>query len=401
MDPPVPVEDVGATRVTVGVKRAATTAVLTLVLATLAPDRAEADEATGTWTGSVEARGNYYWETSTRVMAPEISGQVSSPTGVRLNAGYLVDAITSASIGAGARSDILFTEVRHDVSAGVGKEFALSGKNGNRSALDLSFSAHGSREPDYRSLGGTLAASWSVDERNTVFHGSVTGIHDDVQQRLRGINPATGGQLMGATDVGNLDGVVLRASVDRVISPRMTTTAGYDYGYLTGFLANPYRLVTVDGFAQGENHPGTRHRHTVYGRVAWYLPTTRTAVHGILRVYRDSWDVTAVTPEVRAYQEFGDVAYIRLRYRYYGQTASSFYRSSYTIDDQLWTADPKMEPFESHLVGGLVSLELNWLEGTPLQFLAPARGELSFDWVQRTNRYGNGVISQAALRFPF
>src|SRR5579862_1045924 len=29
-----------------------------------------ADEASGTWTGTVEARGNYFWERSTRVIVP-------------------------------------------------------------------------------------------------------------------------------------------------------------------------------------------------------------------------------------------------------------------------------------------------------------------------------------------
>jgi hypothetical protein len=31
-----------------------------------------ADEASGTWTGEVTVQGNYYWETSTRVVAPEV-----------------------------------------------------------------------------------------------------------------------------------------------------------------------------------------------------------------------------------------------------------------------------------------------------------------------------------------
>src|SRR5688500_16897296 len=67
---------------------------MTIVLATMA----RADEASGTWTGEVELRGNYYWETSTRVVAPEARIRLESPVGVRVDAGYLLDAITSASI---------------------------------------------------------------------------------------------------------------------------------------------------------------------------------------------------------------------------------------------------------------------------------------------------------------
>lgn len=58
---------------------------------------ARADRASGTWTGSVETRGNYYWERSTRVVAPTVAVNLDSPDGVQLHADYLVDVITSAS----------------------------------------------------------------------------------------------------------------------------------------------------------------------------------------------------------------------------------------------------------------------------------------------------------------
>ena len=57
----------------------------------------QADEVDGEWSGRVSLLGNYYWETSTRVTAPELNVQLTSPNGTDLSANYLVDTITSAS----------------------------------------------------------------------------------------------------------------------------------------------------------------------------------------------------------------------------------------------------------------------------------------------------------------
>ena len=82
---------------------------------------AAADESSGTWTGNLRLQGNYYWETSTRVVAPEVRGTLVSPDGVVISAGYLIDAITSASLAAGVIEDIRFTETRNQGSLSVGQ----------------------------------------------------------------------------------------------------------------------------------------------------------------------------------------------------------------------------------------------------------------------------------------
>ena len=81
----------------------------TLALTTLAVpmviSSARADEASGTWTGEIEGRANYYWERSTRVflvgppgdplVLPTVAAQVTAPNGLRVHANYLVDVITA------------------------------------------------------------------------------------------------------------------------------------------------------------------------------------------------------------------------------------------------------------------------------------------------------------------
>ena len=151
----------------------------------LLPSISRAQSSSGNWSGEVEARGNYYWETSTRVLAPEIRGRVTTPDGTDITGGYLVDAITSASIAAGVISDVRFTETRNQGTAGVGHEFDLGDAQ-----LRLDLGARVSHEPDYLATSGSLGAQLFLADRATVFGASLGFIHDSVGSVLRGSTSA-------------------------------------------------------------------------------------------------------------------------------------------------------------------------------------------------------------------
>lgn len=361
---------------------------------------ARADLSSGTWTGALEARGNYYWETSTRVVAPAFDVSLESPRGLRLHADYLVDSITSASQAAGAIVDVRFTETRHDVGGGLGYELDLGDQQ-----LTFDLGTRYSTEPDYTSLGASLSTVLSLRQRTTDLRLGLAFVKDDVGKMLRGaerVGP-DGRDLSDRGEVGELRSFVASLGVDQVLSPIATVQVGYDVGYMWGFLQNAYRQIAINGVLRDELHPDERVRHTVHGRLALYSRPTHTAVHLMYRAYLDTWDIGAISPEVRIYQELGPFAQLRLRHRYYTQTRAFFYRDpqDYTIDDELFTADPKMGAFHSNLLGAQLTLELEFLEDTALGFLDEATLDLGFDYIWNTNRYGDGVISQVGLRVPF
>jgi len=153
-----------------------------------------------------------------------------------------------------------------------------------------------------------------------------------------------------------------------------------------------------------EAHPTERMRHALYGRLAYYIAPTHTSVQALYRVYLDDWDVAALNPELRVYQEISREFQLRLRYRYYVQTRSFFYKASmadFVATDPYPTADPKMSAFESHTIGAQVLLSLTFLQGSFLDFANGGFLDFSFDYIFNTNRYGNGVIAQVGLRSPF
>ncbi len=380
--------------------RAISAAALAVVLAGAGSVRA--DEASGTWTGAVSLWGNYYWETSTRVEAPSVSFRLSSPDGIDVHGEYLLDAITSASIAAGVIADVRFTEIRHQGTLGFGHEFHLGDAH-----LRLDVSGRVSTEPDYLATGVTLSSSLSLAERCSVIGFSIGYIHDQVGAIVRGgpprVDPVTGRDLSNRGRLGQLEGLNLSLSFTQILSAWSLATIGYDLVYNDGFLQNPYRQVQVQGSLAPERHPGQRTRHSFYGRLALMIPASRTALHALYRVYVDDWGIGALTPEARVYQEVGEDVTLRVRYRYYNQLRSFFYRpvGQYTFEDAFVTADPKMAEFESHLLGFRVLVHLGFLGGGPLDFLSHGRLTLSFDYLWQGSRFGNAVLSQAGVEIPF
>lgn len=351
------------------------------------------------WRGGVELRGNYYWETSTRVVAPEIRGRVQTPIGLEVSGGYLLDAITSASIAAGVIADIRFTETRHQGTLGVGQEFDLGDVQ-----MRLDLGGRISSEPDYFARALSLGSTWALNQRNTIIGLSVGYIHDDVSSVLRGDSRVGGGRdLSNRGSVGTLQGWNSSLTLTQNLSPEWLFSVGYDFVHNWGYLQNPYRAVMVQGVLRPEDHPDERTRHSAYGRLAWGISATRSSLQLLYRAYVDDWRIGAINPEFRYYQELGEHITTRLRYRFYAQSASYFYQNpdQYTVDATLVTADPKMSQFESHLVGLNTRLQLAFLENSFLDFMHRGSFDLTFEYLVQNNRFGNAVIAQVGLDLPF
>lgn len=120
-----------------------------------------------------------------------------------------------------------------------------------------------------------------------------------------------------------------------------------------------------------------------------------------MRLYADSWDILALNPEVRIYQSFGDAFTAMARYRYYAQTDAFFYEADYEPDDQYYTADGKMQSFQTHLAGLQVSIPFAFLDDSAIDFLSRSTFDLSFDIAHSTSIFGDYVIAKTGLRVPF
>jgi hypothetical protein len=351
---------------------------------------ASADEVSGTWTGQLEGRANYYWERSTRVVIPTAKVALEAPDGIRMSASYLVDVIASASIAqTGGGSDGVFNELRHAVAVSVGKKFAV-GDN------ELDLSAHGifSTESDYISRIFGANGSFAFNDKDSTLLLGLTGVADTVYNNG------------DATFTGHLTGLTSALGFSQVLSPVLVLGIGYEFVHLDGFLGNPYRKTLVGPLPHPEAPPTNRERHNAEAQLSWFLPSTSTTLQLYGRAYLDSWQVGALTPELRVYQQLSDAWVARLRYRYYGQTRADFalksgetrYPVGYTGP---LTSDPKLSAFHSQQIGVKFELALSGLAGSFLDFARFAILDLSFDYQWCSSTFGNNVIGTAGGRLPF
>lgn len=334
----------------------------------------------GTWTGDLHGHLHYFWENSTRVVVPEGGIEVESPDGLRIGVDYLVDAITSASIGFGVSSDNLFTEIRHEPQLSIGKLFQVDGAK-----VDVTAVARYSTENDYESFSAGATGSLSLNDDNTVIRANVVGLHDEI----RANNDANFRE--------SIDGWTASLAVEQVLSPTSLLIGGYQLGVMNGFMGNAYRQVLRDGAPVGETPPRFRSRHTLYARFAQYIPPLGGAVHLLARGYADSWQMWGLNPEVRFYKEFGDFLMVRLRYRFYRQKRPWFFRDVYPSDwDDPVTADPKLASFHSHMIGIRFDVETAFLADTVFDFAADSSLYLSVNSnLIEGHRYGSAVIGSA------
>jgi hypothetical protein len=354
-----------------------------LAAGSLFGSRVRADEASGTWTGTLEGRGNYYYERSTRVIVPAAKFKLSAPNGIRVGVDYLVDVISSASIAqTGSDEDAVATELRHGAGAEVGKEFDFG-------SAQLDFGLHGtySHEDDYKSFIYGLRGVLALNDKNTKLRLSASRVQDDIRSNA---DPMFQEELNGLT---------LGAGIEQVLSETTLISIGYQFGYLEGFLANPYRTVPP---LFRERHPDERFRHTASARFVWFIPATETAFHLLYSAYADNWDIAALNPELRIYQHFGQNVIVRPRYRFYTQTKAWFQLPAYPTDwDGPVTNDPKMTEFHTHTLGASIEYRLSWLGGTVFDFAKNTWLDLAIDRYFSTSVFGNGVIATAGARLEF
>lgn len=263
-----------------------------------------------------------------QVLSPALRASVASPTrGWNVGASYLVDVVTAASPDIVSTASRHFRDVRHDV--------ALTGgyKPGNFGAQ---ISGNYSTEYDYisRSIG-------------------ITGLAD---LRDKSISPALGYSFTSNTigragtdyDVFSHDFAVhdVSASSTFILSPLALLAVGAELQLEVGDQSKPYRYVPI--FEPGvtvpvgaspdevnarrlpakllEQLPLDRQRLALTGRYVRRIGSSTLRIDE--RLYRDTWDITATTTDVRWLVDVGRLR-VGPNLHFHAQTPARFYRRIY------------------------------------------------------------------------
>lgn len=333
--------------------------------------------------GEIEVRTAYYKERATRVEQPMVDARLDAGEHGEVEAHLLADAITSASIAAGAE-DTAFSETRYEAGAGYTHTLGV---------YTVGATARYSTEPDYKAGFATVRGQAELLRRNLTLGLTLGAGRDDVR--------------MFTTHVGDLSTFLASASVAQILSRNAIAAVTYDLIYLDGFQQNPYRVVPVRNPSMSilamEHVPDQRTRHALAANLRYFHESTATTIIGAYRFYLDDWGIRAHTPELRVIQDAGETVQIALRYRYHRQGAADFFEDNYTSADPAiepyLTADEKLSKFDSHrfatkflVTGATFGLA---------ERLAEVQGELTIEYDIQNNAFGNALEAQAAIKVPF
>ena len=338
-------------------------------------------------------RGNYYREDSTRVLAPVVYVEKDLPDErFTVGAEYLLDSVTSASIGAGAAAvtggDFLFTEFRHESTVRVAsrlRNWTLGGFFRYSTESDwISRSFGGSVARDVFGRAGNVSISYTgnFDSVNKIFAGRVLPHNSTGDTNLQQVN-------------------FLGLGYSHALTPRLLGGVLAEGIVATGPQDNPYRQVR-DGLP--ETHPLLRRRGALSGFLRYAVPKTPLVLEPRYRFYGDDWGIVAHAIDLRAHVRFLKRVILRARYRYYTQTGASFWAADgYYGPDVLYrTADPKMSKFHSHTPGGELTIELDGLARLRgLHWLRGAWVQATYNHIFQTNRFGNARLGSLAFSVPF
>lgn len=366
--------------------RLALTAATSLLLGT-------ADAQAGDW--KFDTQVLYYSETD-RVTAiePVISARWDRGEGQAFSLRLTVDSLTGASASGAtpsSRPQTFTTPSGHstyDVQAGetpldpsfLDTRFALAAvwEKSLGSVWKATLGTNVSTEYDYLSvaLNGNLARDFN--QHNTTLAMGLSLGYDSIEpvggipRALAQQSPEVSGaprNRVGADDDKTVYDLLV--GVTQVIDPRSLVQINYGIGQTSGYLTDPYKLVSVidprPGPTQGdpvdqlyESRPDSRTKQNLF--VAYKRQTSwKDVVDVNYRYSWDDWGIRSNTVDLRYRWDFEEVWYLQPHLRYYQQSAADFYQRFLIAG----------EPLPSHAsadyrLGDLTGLTFGLKYGRPL-----------------------------------
>ena len=277
----------------------------------------------------------------TTVVSPRASVTTAVNDGAtRIDTSYTADIWTSASIDIRTAATTPVTEQRDQLDLGVTHELGdVTFGAGYYFSTETDYDAHGLALSGTQYLAGK---STTLEERATAGHAFVGRSGDPHFER-------------------DLTTLGLRLVLTQIVDPQTLLQGVYEVSHLEGYQSNPYRYVGMGGDGQcagtavlclPEAHPEMRTRHAIGAQARRALSEDSSAGIGY-RFYLDDWGVVSHTAIAQIAWLPGEDQTLTLRYRYYQQSSSNFYRSAYAMPEgpiRYITSDKELSPMFSNRV---------------------------------------------------
>lgn len=327
----------------------------------------------------------HYSESSSRIDVNTYEGALSAPIGKSMTASVALvkDMVAGASPryndldSKGNVRQVISGQNINNVVSGASKPNSQCGKSicDTRDGISPSltyFFDNGSvnlnggfsRENDYTSRYVGTTISRDFNKKLTTANFGVSLAFDEIdptgRPALKG-SKTTQQYLLGVSQIINKDTLLL---------------SNVTFGYNTGYLSDPYKLVYFyDNGQFVDFRRDTRPREKF--QFAWLTQYVRhfgdlndAALHIDYRFSTDSWGINAHTAEVSWHQPVGDGWQIIPRVRYYSQDQADFYYevgNGQALQKGVYSSDYRLADFGAVTAGLHISKEIAGL--TPLTHL--------------------------------
>jgi hypothetical protein len=212
----------------------------------------------------------------------------------------------------------------------------------------FSVGASASNEYDYLHLGVNTKLSRDFNKRNTTVSAGLAFSSDTVSA-VGGI-PDPLSLMLDEDDVGDRleeqdkEIVDLVLGVTQVISRNLVVQANYSFSDGSGYMNDPYKIVSVVNGVTGdvvplvpspggdspshrylfESRPDSRTKHSFYGQAKYYMGGK--VLDASYRYMTDDWEIDSHTVDLRLRFPMGDRHYLEPHLRFYTQTDAEFYQ---------------------------------------------------------------------------
>lgn len=335
----------------------------------------------------LNGRGGLYWDTDETTIwtaTTAIRGTIEEL--VTLEARYLADIISTASIDVVSAATESFEEIRHEAEGGV------SYADGTRSASATYIFSY---EPDWLSHTAALGLGHDVFDHQLTIGLGGNFVHNEIGRKD---DDNFDERLLGG---GGTLSMALVATSDDLISLAYTVT------YSGGYHASPYRFAYLRDpsgtdilLGPPETHPDRRVRHALAMRYNRYL-FKNSALRSHIRGYVDDWGIESLTIGTEYVIGFPPVE-LGVRIRGYIQSKATFYEAIYAEPRRYMTADREMGAFMDGFAGGKVGVRHRFggaLETLRAELRVDGFGFQFFDFARLASRAG--VIGELGIGADF
>jgi hypothetical protein len=295
-----------------------------------------------------------------QVDGPSILVRKSVGQSVSVNANYLVDSISCASVDV-ITSASAYTEERTET--GLALDYLY-----DKTLMTLSFIK--SDESDY------LAETGSFDISHDMF-GDLTTVSLGYSVGNDDISSNTDETFNRTAKRQNF-----RAGITQIITKNSLLTANLETITDEGFLRSPYRSAryldsgTVTWVS--EVYPETRTSNALALGFKYFLPY-RAALSGEYRYFNDTWGIDANQLGISYTHPLKADWIFDVHYRYYTQKKADFYSDLFAGQMTYMARDKELSTFQDHTIGVGVSYEFKpgrW------QFIERGTFNFAFDYIR-------------------